>query len=358
VTEWSPWTSRPATTLSDLRTATARGRVDAPALGGAVARVSFDPSCMALVGMLTGLHVTLGATSGGSIAPDLRDRIAAEGMWEASQNISLAANAKGARFERIDLSISVKGGHASVLVRADPGPGFEAPRDEVWAPTFTVVNPSAAAPRSFDVSRPFLGAWTLPGIGDRTALDPKPFLEMMRDAGWSGMMVGLPDVTVAAARLLDTGGLTPDDAVLARLSRFGLTEVLVLPAAKKEPASSRPSDVFLGVLPDGTPRSVAACVLAGPPPCGPRALTVGATSKDGDLFVRLTEVEKHFVLVRAHDRDAVALKLKASSAGPLRLGFGAGEWSPSQRPDSGDFGSFAGTLRREDRAVVFELTSE
>jgi hypothetical protein len=335
--------------LQSLRAMVAKGHVDAPVLAGAVWRVVYTPERVAEIGLLAGSVQTSTAISGGSIDPSQKNRIAHEGLKESNANLTLSTGSHGARWSRMEVSAGLDGGHVRFVVRAEPGPSFEGPPPDAWAPSFTVKSASPTAHQRFDVSRSFLDAWKVPGPS-ATALDLKAILRLARDAGWSGIPVALPDVAVSLARFIDRAGVTPSVPVLERLERFAVTRDAL--AGAKPDANT---DVFLGVLPDGTTRSAAECVLSGTVPCVAHRVALGAVVKDGDQFARLAQVGTRYVLLRSNDRAGVAVKLLAGTAAPVQI-----EVPLSDMPDvvGGLAGTLVATVHREGTAVVIEAATQ
>jgi hypothetical protein len=342
--------------FKQLAAALAQGHATAPTLSSVSVHITYAPECVGESGFLSGLHSTLGALGGGSIEPDLKERIAREGLWESARNLVLARNERGARFARVDLAGSLDAGHSTLTMRAEPGPGFDIPPDDTWVPTFTAVSAAGAVVRSFDASRPFVSAWKLPGGPGHTALDGTDLLHAIRDAGWTGWIVALPDEIASGAWMSVHSKMAMPQDVLDRLARFALTEVT---AAAASPGSTvEPSSVFVGVLPEGTNLATAECVLAGPPPCGAKKLTLGVARRELDGHARLVQVEKHYVVLYSTDPKALFLKMKGESAGPIRLVVDPHQIELFSVLDASLGASLVGTMRRDGKDVVFELTGQ
>jgi hypothetical protein len=340
--------------FQQLAAAVAQGHANAPTLGSVSVHVTYAPECVGESGFLSGLHSTLGAVSGGSIEPDLKERIAREGLWESAQNLVLARNERGARFARVDLAGSLDAGHSTLTMRAEPGPGFDLPPDDAWGPTFTAVSGAGAVVRSFDASRPFLSAWKLPGTPAHTALYGRDLTHAIQEAGWTGWIVALPDEIASGAWTSVHSKMAMPQDVLDRLARFALTEVSA--AASPPGSTGEPSSVFVGVLPEGTKLATAECVLAGPPPCGAKKLTLGVARRELDGYARLVQVEKRYVVLYSPDPKALFLKMKGDSAGPIRLVVDPHQVELFSLLDVSLGASLVGTMRRDGKDVVFELT--
>jgi hypothetical protein len=273
-----------------------------------------------------------GALSGGSLDGPIRERIAAQGLWEAAQNLVAAVGSRGDRFSRIELRVSADPMHVASTVRAEPGPGFEGPPDSAWSPSFSVLTAPVG-----DVSRPFLEGWRVPG-GPTTALEGKAFLDWSRAGGWTALLAATPDLIVSGAEIVATYETSPDPALLSRLARFGQLH-----------DSTGTGLVFFGVLPEGSSRAGAECVLAGKPPCGARRLTLGNARREGTGYALLTQVDGHFVILRGPTVAAVTLKLAGVFAPPVRVEVDVGKVTDLP------FKTLAGSVRRDGATLVFEL---
>jgi hypothetical protein len=332
----------PAVGLASISAAAAAKRAEWPETGGPIARVSYAPKLLAEQSFLSGVTTTVGAVSGESIRPDQRERIAAEGLWESAQNFALAKGPRGERWSRVELSVSMAGGRPSVRMRAEAGPGFALPPADAWTPSFTVT-PTSTDPRtespSFDLSRAFLAGWTLPGGADGATLRAKPFFDMIHRSGPLALFIALPDLAVTAPGLLNGHDeLAPKPEVLGRFARYGLTQG---------------GSLFYGILPDGTTRASAECVLLGPAPCGAGKLTLGAKGEDGSARVSLVQVDHRFVLLRTSDRDGLAVRLKGASVGPVRASL---DLRRTPLPFAGMFPFTAvETVRRDGNSLVAEI---
>ena len=348
---------RPDDGLKQLASALAArtaAHADIAAPDNAAARIVYAPECVAETGFLSGVTLTVGALSGGSIDTDQKERIAGEGLWESERNILLARGERGARFDRIDLAVSLDGGRAAMTMRAEPGPAFDGPADDAWDTTFTVAG-TALPLRTFDASRPFLSAWKLPGASAQTALDPAYLLRTVRDAGSAGLLVALPDEVASGAGLFVDPRKMPPRDVVDRLARVALVSV-------RGPSSGMKAhpiiDVFLGVLPEGTTPAAAECVLSGAAPCGAKKLAVGVVRKALDGYARVVQVDKRYVLVYAADAKVVALSVKSESAGPIRILVDANALPIPMVDDAFPGEAFAGTMKRDGKAIVFEVVAE
>jgi len=336
--------TQPEAGLAALVAATARGHATPPPLGQDAVHVAYVPERMAALGFLSGVATTTVALSSDSLVAADRQRLAVEGLWESSQNLVLATTARGARFDRVDVTVGAEPGHPRVTLRAEPGPGFEGPPDDAWAPSFGLLGTAV------DVSVPFLTGWTTPGGGGRTALDGKGGLGQIRDAGSSGLWVALPDLAVSSAVLAASESPAPGRPVLARLARFGVT-ASPAPRDRKRPAAT---ELFVGVLPEGTTRAAAECVLVGAPPCSAKRLAIGRVAGDGSARVKLTQVGGRYVLLRAKNAAAFTRKLEGGLLAPAKV-----EVRPEDLPElaAGVLGGKAtGTARREGRTIVLELS--
>ena len=339
----------PRTALAALR-ASAHAQHDEPVpLEHDALRIAYVPERVAELGFLAGASTTTHALAGVSIEAQQRERIAVEGLWESAQNLVIVRNARGARFERVELRVSADPVHSPSTLRSEPGPGFEGPPDEAWGTTFTAVSSPIA-----DVSRPFLEAWKVPGAAT-SAFDGTAFLRTLRDGGASALVAAAPDLGVSGAGMLGSHELAPNREVLGRLARFGVTRAETPANASASTANPVPR-VFFGVLPDGTTRAAAECVLVGAAPCGAHKLAVGSVTKDAGARVLLTQVEGRYVLLRAADARSLKLKLQAGSAPPLRveLDVHALPFVPPDLP----LGTVVGTLRREGRTIVVDLVPQ
>ena len=324
--------SDPRKALDGLRASTHTAHEDAPPLEHDALRIAYVPSRVAEIGFLSGAGAVAGALSGASIEASIRERIAAQGLWEAAQNLVAAVGTRGDRFSRIEVRVSPDPMHTASTVRAEPGPGFEGPPDSAWQPTFSVL-PTPIG----DVSRPFLESWKVPG-GPKTALEGKAFLDWSRNGGWTELLAATPDLMVSGAEIVATYETSPDPALLSRLARFGQLH-----------DSSGTGLVFFGVLPEGSPRAVAECILVGTAPCGARKLTLGSARKDGTAYARLIQVDGHFVLLRGPTAAALTLKLGGVSAPPVRV-----EVSVEKVTDL-PFKTLIGSVKRDGTTLVFEL---
>jgi hypothetical protein len=353
--------------LETLRAEARAHPVDPPPLGDAAFAVHYSPEREAEIGFLTGAMTAAGAVSGASIDPKMRERILADGLWEASQNLALATGPKGARFTEVDVTGQVGGGHATLTMRAEPGPGYDGPDGDVWSPSFA-VQPTAPAPgpgRGFDVSSPFLDGWKIPNPAGHTGLDTKSFGRSLSGAGVSGRLVALPEMSSVLAPAMDVDGLTPSEPVLKRLARFGVWTLGGATKPKDGAASPPPGRLFIGLLPDGTSKAAAACVLVGPAPCA-KGLALGAVAKDpdakqGDRFATLVQVDGHFALLRATSKEALApqrvkaLALKGAPAGPVVVHL---DVAAMLGPEAGSVAAgMVGTVHRDGRTVIVELSS-
>jgi hypothetical protein len=114
----------------------------------------------------------------------------------------------------------------------------------------------------------------------------------------------------------------------------------------------------VGVLPEGTKLAAAECVLAGPPPCGAKKLALGAERKALDGHARLVQVDKQYVVLYSEDPKALSLKMKGDSAGPIRLVVDPHQVSFFPLLDASLGASLVGTMRRDGKEIVFELTGQ
>ena len=315
----------PQVALAALAAAVHQKHGAATPLEGDTLRVAYAPEQMGQIGFLTSVLKTLGAVSGQSIDPAQRERIAYEGLLEASHDVLAATSARGARYDHIEMRIPTDPAHAATTVRIDPGPGFDGPPEDTWAPSYTVATGATA-----DVSRPFLAGWKVPGPDGRTLLDALQFFRWARDGGNAAYLVAAPDVAIAAAVGLAEGEVAPPRPVLDKLARFGSVRGAVSQKPKGD-AGAAPQDVFFGILPDGTPRAAAECVLADAAPCKTHKLSLGAVTKDGDASVVLQQEGTHFVLLRAKDAASLKVKLKADTAPPAKLALDMHDY-PSMKP--------------------------
>jgi hypothetical protein len=262
---------------------------------------------MADVAFATSLLKIDGAVSGASVEPEMREKIAAEGLWEADQSYVLAGNAKGPYFDRIDVS----GTYPRALeISAEAGPAFVAPPDEVWKTSTSIAIKSPTESDS-DVSRAFVQAWPFPGVPAGQGVDPTAFAQIARSAGWGGLVAGLPSVALALLGLpYHRPPVFASIAPILRFERLGTFRPVVKQAVLPQ--------VFFGLLAEGTSRAAAECALAEAVPCRDR-LKLGAITEIKGSFVRLAAVEKRFVVLVGTSRASVDVDLGLHSVGPAWL---------------------------------------
>jgi hypothetical protein len=110
------------------------------------------------------------------------------------------------------------------------------------------------------------------------------------------------------------------------------------------------------LLPEGTSRAAAECVLAGSAPCGAHKIALGSVVKDGEASVRLTQVDKRYVLLRAQDARALTLKLSGGPAPAVRFVTDVHDLGLPPSVDLRAVGtSLTGTVRRDGKVMVGEL---
>jgi hypothetical protein len=345
----------PKSGIASLRAQVAAGHAAAVALDGRLSAIHFTPSSVAALAFLSGVSVTAQALSGESVDPDQKDRIAAQGLWEAGQALAVAGTGRGAFFDGVDLGATLDGSHLDLIARALPGPAFVGPADALWAPSTSVGPSPLQSAAVIDVSQPFARAWPLPG-DQPGGLAKSTFLELMNDAGSVALPVALPLVAASAARALarELARVLPSPDSVDRFERVGSI-------------FTEPHEIAFGLLPAKTPRAVAECILGDPRCAASVRLPVGkvkevAGASGGTRLYRLVEVDKRYVLLvgRESDREALGMKLVTTPVGPAVLDVG-GDMMAKGIDHAGisglAIGSMSGTIERRGSEVVLHVVT-
>jgi hypothetical protein len=342
-----------------LRASVAAAHGAPPLLDGRIVALHFEPSALGELNFLLGLSRTVAALSGDAVPENMRDRIAAEGLWEAGQSLALARTSQGALFEGVDLGVAHDNGRFDVVARAAPGPAFAAPPDAAWAPSTSVAPAKEAG--VIDVSESFARGWTLPG-DDLHSLAKSKFFDSVRDSGQGGWFIALPDVAAGAARLLakDFTRLLPAPALESEsVERFERVGSFIVDH----------QEIAFGLLPPTTSRAAAECVL-GPPRCKPDVrLPVGTVksiapaSGTQPTSLRLVEVDgRYALLATTGDKAALAVKLVTKTVGPAVFDLRGAALEESVRVAATLLGlpirHMAGGIERRGSDVVIDLVAE
>jgi hypothetical protein len=292
--------------LGAIRARPAGGPHDEPlALQGAIVRARYVPAAFAEAGFLMGVGTTVRALSGSGIEEAQRGQLAAAGLGEAGQAFALAGDARGAFFDRIEMWID--GGYGSIAggMTASPGPAG-ALQEAAWAKAAAIALPGTFA--SLDVSVAWLKSWTMIG---KDPMDPRDFEHALRDAGWAGNLVALP-------QLLAAGSWEP----MNRFSRKSGWARRLERMAVFSPAEHA-GDGHVGLFPAGTKPADLECALVEPPePCaGDKKLRRGAVAEHDGRSFKLIQIKGRWAIVVGRDKKTVEgyqPELIASSA-PVRF---------------------------------------
>jgi hypothetical protein len=327
----------PSEAAAIARTAFAAATDPVPGLDGEVAHVTWRPAELARFGFLKGIVTTCAAVSGESIDPAQRERIAAQGFWEAGQLFGLAGNPRGAFFDRVDVSARIA--PFEVTMRARPGPGLAAIPPDAFKPSPSVGLDVART--EIDGTRALMGAWGAVADG------PK-LLESMRDGGTTAWFVALPQLVASASTVAPSllGAGAPEPAAVARFER---TEVAF--------TSSRDA-VFAGILPAGATRAAARCALAPSTPCDAKSmLKPGAVVSRAGRSAKLLEVDHRWVVLVSSDEKLLqTVKTTPRPEGPVHVDAELGQLASALH-----IGNLpprvVGDVTSTDGALVFRLAA-
>ena len=237
-----------------------------------------------------------------------------------------------------------------------------APPDAVWK-SATSIAVKGPIQNGTDVSRAFVQAWPFAGPPSDEAVDPRPYVHRTHNAGWGGLLAGMPGLVLAFALPLERPAVFASLAPVLRFERLGKFEPIVNEAAQPE--------VWFGLLPEGTSRAAAECALAGAVPCKDK-LKVGATREIKGEFVRLAAVddggsvrrsadlrphtpgEKRFAVLIGRTAPSVEVPLGLRTVGPAWI-----ELPPegALAHGQGKGPQLAGTLERRGTATAWRFAA-
>jgi len=326
-----------------LQTPPVVGHDAPPPLEGRSAMVTWSPTAFASFGVLSAVTVLSGALSGESIDPTVRASVAAQGFSEAGRFFTLAGNASGAFFDRVDVSLRMA--PFELTIRAKAGPAFPLLPAETWKPSTSVAIDGAWA--DADGSSALWRAWPFPsGSGAN-------IMSLVRDGGAGAWLVALPHLVAAAplvaAKLLEL----PDAEAMA--SRFERTGLVWMTGTR---------EVAVGLLPAQTTRAQAECVMSpatSPAPCSARSkLKVGSVRaisgvSSGLLRAKLLEVDHRFVVLIAHDAGDLDLTAQLGQTSPLHADLSLVRMAPLLKTSIAVPDRVVGDMTFDGGAISFRL---
>jgi hypothetical protein len=296
-------------------------REPAPALDGRAARYRLRPEKLGELGFLMGVELTMSAVAGDAVAPEQRDRLVSQGLFESNQNLLLAGSSRGAFFDAEELLVDAN--MTSIELRFEPGKGFAQIPDAAWLPS-----PSLAVTGGLAVlehTTALRKAWTAPATGFDA-------WRMGKDGGFAGTFLALPFAVFATE---------PWSANVA--DRFERVTLALSPSR---------SEVHLGLLPAKTSRADAACAVAVVAKCAAGdKLVVGKTKSANGWHTRLVDVKGRLVVATSRDAAAVEkLTLELPASAPMRF-----DASASLVPGSFGVKSLGGELSHDGATIVLRL---
>lgn len=315
-----------------LTTALSDAKQPAPALHDCVARLICSPTQLTDHAFLMALIKMVGAIGGESLTQKVRVNVAAVGLREAASLLHAARGPRGARFDRIELTLKKQ--PFELDVRAKPGSGFTMPPDAAWAPAPSVTVDGALA----EVGRitAFATALKLPNRHGWMKVLGASNAAQTELADLPQMLVGEPFAMSDAA--------PPED-----VARSFEAETVASTADHKL--------IFVGLLPARITAAEAACSLAQKGCYPPPPLVLGkAVLMDFGIFAKLVRVKHRFAVLLANDPAALSARIQIRPAAPLHIevspkpwvGATAATFLPSR---------IAGNVARDAGDVVFRFAA-
>jgi hypothetical protein len=278
-----------------------------PAFDAQRLRAKWTIKTLAGFGFFEGVERACLAVSGDGVDASQRSRIMAEGLFEGGRIFSLTT------FDEISADLTLA--PLALTFRAKPGTSFTMPGQAAFAPSLSASLSDAELMMASNTA--LTNAWPLPGGDYRT------FKHTVRDAGFWGIMVGLPHLAalMTTAAVDDTTDPITGDPNIGK--HFDRVEVAVM----------KEGTVVVGILPAGTSRSAAECSLDVTPKCAAKVhLRAGTTVRrvmpsGSDRFEKLVEVKvtgeasPRFVVLVSAQETALATKVTSGMASGLHVDF-------------------------------------
>lgn len=268
--------------LVKLRARAAGGpHEEPPALEGNVAVARYGPAAFADLGLIGGAAETLRSLDAPRLDAAQRDANASVGLRSAAIAQKLAATQSAAYFDGVEMTLGGAAGSLHATLRARPGPAMEIPAAP-WAPSPALRAEGTVA--TIDYATAWERSWT-PISADYPT--NQAFLEAVREAGWVGTLVALPQ-KIALDFSSVASALRSHPGVRDRAERIAIVAFDERTSSEVEvalfPPELKPADLACAVAED------AACPAA-------IRLSPGRTATNGYRFYRLVRVKDRWAIV-------------------------------------------------------------
>ncbi len=278
-----------------------------PAFEAQRLKAKWTPKTLAGFGFFEGVSRACEAVSGDSVDASQKARIMAEGLYEGGRVFSLTG------FDEISAEVTLA--PLALTFHVKPSSSFAMPGQAAFAPS---VSASVAGGEvTVESATALTSAWSRPG-GDFQA-----FKHTVRDAGFWGIMVGLPHIAAMMVfEAIDDKNdpMTGDPNIGKHFERL---EAVVV----------KQGTIAVGVLPAGTKRDAAECSLEATAKCAAKerlkttVVTKRVMASGSDRFAKLVELKvtgeasPRFVVLVSTQEAALATPVTARTTSGLHMDF-------------------------------------